>query len=103
MNQSNFRDRFAQWFQPKAVIQLARQTKWLVRQGKIDAFEFFIGLIFGQMSSLKLTLNAQAGCFTEPVSRQAVDQRYNQRTVDWFHAGFDCCLQQALAESPNPL
>lgn len=102
MNQSNFRDRFAQWFQPKAVIQLARQTKWLVRQGKIDAFEFFIGLIFGQMSSLKLTLNAQAGCFTEPVSRQAVDQRYNQRTVDWFHAGFDCCLQQALAESPQP-
>jgi hypothetical protein len=102
MNSSNFRDRFAQWFQPAAVIELARQTRWLVRQGKIDAFEFFVGLIFGQMSALKLTLDAQAGCFTEPVSRQAVDQRYNQRTVDWFHAGFDRCLREALAESPQP-
>lgn len=102
MNKSDFRNRFAQWFQPEAVIKLARKARWMVRQGKIDAFEFFVGLVFGQLSALQLTLSAQAGCFTEPVSRQAVDQRYNQRAVDWFQAQFDCCLEQALAQSPEP-
>jgi hypothetical protein len=99
---SDFIRRFAEWFQPAAIIQLARQTRWMVRQGKIDAFEFFVGLVFGQMSALRLALSAQAACFTEPVSRQAVDQRYHQRTVDFFHAGFDQCLQKALSDNPTP-
>jgi len=102
MNSSDFWQRFAQWFQPAALIHLARQVRWMIRQGKIDAFEFFVGLVFGQMSALKLTLRAQASCFTEPVSRQGVHQRYHQRTVDFFHAGFDQGLQKALAESPAP-
>ena len=102
MKSTDFSQRFAQWFQPTGIINLARQTRWMIRQGKIDAFEFFVGLVFGQMSALQLTLSAQAGCFTEPVSRQGVHLRYNQRTVDFFHAGFDQCLQKALEESPQP-
>jgi hypothetical protein len=102
MNSSDFTHRFTQWFQPDAIVQLARQTRWLLRQGKIDAFEFFTGLIFGQMSALGLTLRAQSGCYTEPVTRQAVDQRYDQSAVDFFHVGFDRCLQQALADRPGP-
>jgi len=62
MNQSQFLEKFAHWFQPAALTHLAREVGWLVRQGKIEAFEFFVGLVFGQMSALKLTLNAQAGC-----------------------------------------
>lgn len=102
MNYSDFTDRFAQWFQPGAIVQLARQTRWLLRQGKIEALEFFVGLVFGQMCALRLTLSAQASCYTDPVTRQAVDQRYNQRTVEFFHVGFDRCLQQALADRPEP-
>jgi len=102
MNSSDFTHRFVQWFQPDAIVKLARQTRWLLRQGKIDAFEFFIGLVFGQMSALRLTLRAQAGCFIEPVTRQAVHQRYNERTVEFFHVGFDQCLQQALTDCPKP-
>src|SRR6266508_5601385 len=85
MNQSQFLENFAHWFEPAQITHLAREVGWLVRQGKIEAFEFFVGLVFGQMSALKLTLNAQAGCYTQPVSRQAVDQRYYQRTVEFFH------------------
>lgn len=53
--------------------QLARETRWHLRQGKIKAFEFLAGSVFGPMSALTLSLNAPASCFTEPVSRQAVD------------------------------
>jgi len=102
MNSPNFVHRFAQWFPRQEIIQLARQARWLIRQGKIDAFEFFTGLVFGQMSALRLTLAAQADCFTEPVTRQAVDQRYHERTIDFFRLGFDRCLQQSLADRPKP-
>jgi len=102
MNSPNFAHRFAQWFPREDIIQLARQTRWLIRQGKIDALEFFTGLIFAQMSALRLTLTAQTRCFTNPVSRQAVDQRYHERTVDFLRVGFDRCLQQALADRPEP-
>src|SRR5262245_40790147 len=102
MKQSQFVERFAHWFQPGPLTQLARQVGWLVRPGKIEPFEFFVGLVLGQMSALKLTLNAQAGCYSQPVSRQAVDQRYHQRTVDLFHRGFEQCLQRSLEQSPQP-
>jgi hypothetical protein len=102
MNQSTFLEKFARWFQPAEFTHLAREVGWLVRQGKIDAFEFFVGLVFGQMSALKLTLTAQAGCYSEPVSRQAVDQRYHQGSVDFFHRGFDQCLQRSLEQTPQP-
>ena len=102
MNQSTFLEKFARWFQPAELTHLAREVGWLVRPGKIDAFEFFVGLVFGQMSALKLTLTAQAGCYSEPVSRQAVDQRYHQGSVEFFHRGFDQCLQRSLEQTPQP-
>ncbi len=102
MNQSQFLEKFAYWFQPSVLTHLAREVGWLVRQGKIEAFEFFVGLVFGQMSALKSTLNAQAGCYSEAVSRQAIDQRYHQRAVDFFHRGFQQCLQRSLEQSPQP-
>src|SRR5205823_6225443 len=66
----SFLEQFARTFERGAFVQLARQSGWLRRQGKIDAFEFLIGLVFGQMSALRLTLSAQTHCCTEPVSRQ---------------------------------
>jgi hypothetical protein len=102
MNCSHFTDEFAQWFPPEEINSLARQTGWMRRQGKIEAQEFYLGLVSGQLSALRLTLTAQATSYTEPVARQAVDQRYDQRAVDLFHLGFDRCLQKALARSPEP-
>jgi len=102
MDRSQFFERFAGWFDPARIIALARQTGWLIRQGKIDAFEFFVGLVFGQMSSLGLSLRAHAACFSEPVQREAVHQRYHERAVEFFRAGFRECLAQSLAQSPAP-
>jgi hypothetical protein len=57
MNQPSFVEKFVQWFQPAQITRLAREVGWLVREGKINPFEFFVGLVFGQMSALELTLS----------------------------------------------
>ena len=102
MSSSQFFEQFTALFDPAPIVRLARQTRWMIRLGTIDAFEFVAGLVFGQMSALRLTLNAQASSYTEPVSRQAVDQRYHERTVDFLRATFEHCLGQSLAQSPDP-
>ena len=102
MERAQFFERFAGWFDAARILALARQTRWLIRQGKIDAFEFLVGLVFGQMSSLGLSLSAHASCFSQPVQREAVHQRYHQRAVDFFHASFEACLHRSLAQSPDP-
>lgn len=102
MNEESFIEHFARTFAPLSFVRLARESRWLRRQGKIDAFEFLVGLVFGQMSALRLTLNAQATCCTVAVSRQAVDQRYHERTVVYFRAAFEHCLQCSLAHAPPP-
>jgi hypothetical protein len=99
---SDFAHTLASCFQPEEITGLARQTHWMKRQGKILPFEFVIGASFAQLSALELTLNAQAACFTEPVSREAVDQRYNEHTVEFFHALFDRALGKTLLQSPQP-
>jgi hypothetical protein len=102
MSYAQFFEQFTALFDRAPIVRLARQTRWMIRQGTIDAFEFVAGLVFGQMSALHLTLNAQASSYTEPVTRQAVDQRYHERTVDFFRATFDHCLSQSVAQSPDP-
>lgn len=102
MNRPPFFEQFARWFVPSEITELARVVGWLVRRGKIDAFEFFAGLVFGQMSALRLTLSAQASCYSEPVQRQAVDQRYDESTVQFFRRGFDQCLQRSMEQAPPP-
>lgn len=101
-NESDFAHTLASWFQAEEVAEVARQTGWMKRQGKIVPIEFITGASFAQSSALELTLNAQAACFTEPVSREAVDQRYNKHTVEFFHLLFDRFLAKMLLQSPQP-
>ena len=82
---------------PDRAEQLAKEHGWRKRRGKILAFEFLFSAV-GQASALELTLNAQASSFTEPVTRQAVDQRYNAPAVQFFQAAFQECLATHLAE-----
>lgn len=102
MNRAEFFTRFAHGFDPGRVRALARQSRWLVRQGKIDSFEFVVGQTFGQMSALQLTLSAQASCLSEAVSRQAVHLRYNAQAVDLFRLVFEQYAQDHLTEKPPP-
>ena len=71
------------------------------RQGKIDAFEFLTSLVFGQLSALRLTLNAQAQGLTQPVTRQAIDQRYTPAAVVYLQSAFAHCLNQTLLAPPS--
>ena len=96
----SFIDQFARWFVPAPFHQLARDAQWLRRQGKIDAFEFLTSLVFGQLSALRLTLNAQAQGLSEPVTRQAVAQRYTPAAVAYLQSAFAHGLNQTLVGEP---
>lgn len=91
-----FTKRFTQLFRPDLCQQLAKAHGWQKRRGKICAFEFLYSLVFGQSSSLALTLNAQAASLSQTVTRQAIDQRYTPAAVAFFKAAFAQGLQQTL-------
>src|SRR5215210_6404457 len=97
-----FAQTFTSWFDPEEVADVARQTGWMKRQGKIIPLEFAIGAAFGQLSALELTLNAQGACFTEHVSRQGLDQRYNESAVDFFRMLFDRLFAKTLPDRAEP-
>jgi len=87
--------RLTQLIRPERARQLAKEQGWHQRRGKISPFEFlYSGL--GQGSALELTLNAQAGSLSEPVSRQAIDQRYRPAAVKFFQHAFQESLAQTL-------
>lgn len=96
----SFLERFVSTFTAEPFRQLARLTGWCKRQGKIDPFEFFISLTFGEMSTARQTLSSQSQSLPEPVSRQGIDQRFTPEAVDYFKAAFAHVLAQTLEWSP---
>ena len=95
----NFIDSFTRLFQPEPFRALARKAQWLIRQGKIDAFDFLLSYL-GQTSALHLTLDSQARALAEPVSRQAIHARFNPAAVVFFQGAFEHVLAEALARPP---
>lgn len=88
--------RLAQIIQPQRAQQLAKEHGWYQRRGKISPFEFlYSGL--GQGSACELTLNAQASSLSQPVTRQAIDQRYIPQAVEFFKSAFQESLSTALS------
>lgn len=88
--------RLAQLIRPERAQQLAIEYGWSKRRSKISAFEFlYSGL--GQGSALDLTLSAQASSLSQPVSRQAIDQRYTPQAVEFFKSTFQASLATALS------
>jgi len=100
MTPLSFPEQFVRTLAPEPIRQLADQTGWRKRRGKIDPFEFFLAAVLGQLSALRQTLISQAQSLTEPVTRQAVGQRYNPRTVAFFQAAFAHVMAQTLAWTP---
>lgn len=97
----SFIDLFTQQFNPEPFRRLARQTLWSQRQGKIDPYDFLLSDMLGQAAALQMTLNTQAQSLEEPVSRQAIHQRYNARAVAFFRAAHDFVLAEVLAHPPS--
>jgi hypothetical protein len=93
---SLFIQRLTQLLRPELCQQLAQESGWCKRLGKINSFEFLFSLVFGQSSALALTLNAQATSLSLTVSRQAIDQRYTKEAVVYFQAAFEKALQSTL-------
>ena len=96
--------RFHQCLNPDLRLQLAKDSGWYQRLGKIHPFEFLYSLVFGQLSAVHCTLNAQAQSLTLPVFRQAVDQRYTPAAAAYFQAAFTHTLKLTLEDpSTTPL
>ena len=96
----SFLERFVRTFVPEPFRQLARQTRWSRRKGKIDPFEFLTSLTFGQMTASRPTLSSQAQSLAQPVTRQGIDQRYNAQAVEYVKASFAQVMAQTLDWSP---
>ena len=94
--------RLAQLIQPHRAEQLAKQHRWRRRSGKIPAFEFLYSCL-GQGSALELSLRSQSSSFSQPVSRQAVDQRYTPAAVEFFKAAFQESLATSLSWKTDSL
>jgi len=92
----NLLQRLETLIRPDRATQIAKEQGWQKRQGTIAPFEFLYSTL-GQASALNLTLDAQASTLTVPVTRQAVDQRYNPEAVKFFKAAF----QESLATTLN--
>jgi hypothetical protein len=88
MSPLSFLEQFARTFVAEPFCQLADQTGWRKRVSKIDPFEFLVSLVFGQLSASRPTLSSQVQALSQPVTRQAVDQRFNARTVEYVQASF---------------
>jgi hypothetical protein len=92
----NLLQRLETLIRPDRATQIAKEQGWQKRKGTIAPFEFLYSTL-GQASSLDLTLNAQASTLSVPVTRQAVDQRYNPQAIEFFKAAF----QESLAATLN--
>jgi len=95
--------RLNQLIRPERAQQLAKEHGWQKRQGKVRPFEFLHSFI-GQGSAGQLTLNAQANSLSQPVSRQAIDQRYTPEAVAFFKGSFQAAITTALSwQTPSPM
>ena len=93
---TSFLEQFVQTFVAEPFRQLADQTGWRQRAGKIDPFGFIVSLVFGQLSASRQTLSSQAQTLAEPVTRQALDQRFTPQAVEFLKAAFAHVLSHTL-------
>src|ERR1700691_544087 len=93
---TSFLEQFVRTFVAEPFRLIADQTGWRKRSGKIDPFEFIISLVFGQMSASRQTLSSQAQSLAEPVTRQALDQRFTPQAAEVLKASFVHVMAQTL-------
>ena len=98
---TSFLERFTHTFVRQPFDRLARQTGWLKRRGKIDPFEFVTSLSFGQLSASRPTLSSQSQSLSEPVTRQAIDQRFNPQAVEFLKGSLAHVLAETFDWSPT--
>jgi hypothetical protein len=98
---TSFLERFVRTFVPDPFHQLARKTGWLKRKGKIDPFEFVCSVSVGQLSASRPTLSSQSQSLAEPVSRQALDQRFTPQAVEFFKSSFAHVMAETFDWSPT--
>jgi hypothetical protein len=96
-----FHELFTRTFAPEPFARLARETGWLKRQGKIIPIEFINSMSIGQLSASRPTLSSQSQSLAEPVTRQAIDQRFNPQAVEFVKGSLGYILGEIFDWSPT--
>jgi hypothetical protein len=96
-----FLQRFTRTFVAEPFHRLARECQWFKRKGKIDPFEFITSMSVGQLSASRPTLTSQSQSLAEPVTRQAIDQRYTPAAVEFCRRSFAHVMAETFDWSPD--
>jgi hypothetical protein len=76
-------------FKKKEIHRIAKETQFVQRQRKLDAYEFFLSLSFGTLKGDVVTLSALAENLSCAMTRVGLHERFNQRTCDFLQGVYD--------------
>lgn len=90
----------ADFFQKDEIEAIARDTKFVQRKSQLGGFEFLDLLVHTRSNQLQMSLNQMASSLSTrhgvTISKQAVDERFNGFSVEFFRVVLERILQQEL-------
>ncbi|MCC5466524.1 IS4 family transposase [Pelosinus baikalensis] len=99
-NIKHFADELKRWFSKEEIEEIAIETGFVKRKGKITACEFVclccfmdVGVANHTLVTLCTKLSAKTGVV---ISNQALDQRLNERCVEFLKKIFEKLLRQTI-------
>lgn len=80
-----------------AATRFGKKTGYIVRQRTVTGFSFFLMLTFGNLGKQHPSLAGMAAFFDTRITRQAVGNRFSERSVDFMSAMLEFLLSLALS------
>ena len=84
------------------INSIAKETGFILREGKIDGFMFLDMLLFTHFNHKELSLNDMSiqikKRFDIEISRQSIDERFTSRAVEFFKTVLDKALKITLSK-----
>jgi hypothetical protein len=97
--------KITEFFSSHAIQQQAKDSQFTQRKGVIDAPTFAKAVIFSDFDNSATSLTELAESVSSEllqlVSKQAIDQRFNIRTVQFFKKLLELALQEVFVQKTN--
>jgi hypothetical protein len=94
------------FFFDDSVNQIARQTKFVQRQSKLDGLNFLQALVFGFIENPEGSLNHMAQVCLDldvEITPQGIDERINEHSVAFLEGMFSQAMETFKNNQPVPL
>lgn len=90
-----------QFFKKSRIEQIARLSEFVQRKSKLKAFDFMLSLMFARFDSENNSLlemsNQMEQHFDYSIKKQSIDERFNERTVEFFKQLIEEALSKKIA------